>query len=133
MAIQNGTILTDPTAAFTSGTSKTLVLTSQKVANGINCKDMSGADARIRPSFSFYALPPVYNSKMKTWTKASKGFSVTEPILNADGSIDFPVIRVELKDLPSMTSTQINRHCLWAAQILCSSAFQQFILNGALA
>lgn len=135
MAIQNGTILSGATLAATGGTAKTLALTAQKVNNGINVKDMSIADARYRPSWSFASTPSVYDSKTGLWSKANKTVSLSIPysVASLTGQIvQFPVIRTELRDFPDMTSVQVTEMTNYMSQCLFGAAFIQFWLNGAI-
>ena len=135
MAIQNGTLMAGATGlTVTGGTSKSLTLTSQKVTNGINVKDMSVTDARLRPSWSFSATPAVYDAKTGLWSKAKKTASLSIPYLPIAGQpvVHFPVIRTELGDFPDMSVAAITEHILLMAQCLSDADFVQFWLNGAL-
>lgn len=135
MAIQNGTVLSGAALAATGGTAKTLTLTAQKVNNGINVKDMSVADARYRPSWSFSSTPSVYDSKTGLWSKANKTASLSIPysVTILTGQIvQFPVIRVELRDFPDMTTAQITEHLNLMSQCLFDVDFTQFWINGAI-
>lgn len=135
MAIQNGTVIAGATPTVTGGTSKTLTLTSQKVNNGINVKDMSVADARYRPSWSFSSTASNYDAKTGLWSKATKSVSLTVPYpVTVSGSliVQFPVIRCELRDLPDMTVAQQQELLNYMSQCLFDTDFQQFWLNGAI-
>lgn len=135
MSIQNGTILAGATLSATGGTSKTLTLTSQKVNNGINVKDMSVTDARYRPSWSFSSTPSNYDSKTGLWSKATKAASLSIPYpvtVNGSTIVQFPVIRVELRDMPDMTVAQQQELLTNMAQCMFDTDFTQFWLNGAL-
>jgi len=135
MAIQNGTVLNGATLSAAGGTAKTLTLTAQKVNNGINVKDMSVADARYRPSWSFSSTPSVYDSKTGLWSKANKTASLSIPysVTTPSGQIvQFPVIRVELRDFPDMTTAQITEHLNLMSQCLFDTDFTQFWVNGAI-
>lgn len=135
MAIQNGTVIAGVAPTITGGTSKTLTLTSQKVNNGINVKDMSVADARYRPSWSFSSTPSNYDSKTGLWSKATKAASLTVPYpvtVNGSTIVQFPVIRSELRDMPDMTVAQQQELLNYMAQCFFRADFQQFWLNGAI-
>lgn len=135
MAIQNGTVLSGATLSAAGGTAKTLTLTAQKVNNGINVKDMSVADARYRPSWSFSSTPSVYDSKTGLWSKANKTASLSIPysVTTPSGQIvQFPVIRVELRDFPDMTTAQITELLNLMSQCLFDTDFTQFWVNGAI-
>lgn len=135
MAIQNGTVLSGAALSAAGGSAKTLTLTAQKVNNGINVKDMSVADARYRPSWSFSSTPSVYDSKTGLWSKANKTASLSIPysVTTPSGQIvQFPVIRVELRDFPDMTTAQITELLNLMSQCLFDTDFTQFWVNGAI-
>lgn len=131
MAIASGAILDGGTTSTTGGTSKSLTIDGQRVNGGVHVSDASVTDARVRPGISFMSKPAVYDKATNKWpVKQRTEAKLDFPKILADGSIDFPGIRIIGFIHPEQSDAEVVKMLSWAAQILSDSDYISFFKTG---
>lgn len=133
MGLQNATILDGATISAAGGTSKTLSVDGIPVTNGIHLSDFSVADLRVRPNVTAKNRPAAYNKTTAKWTKGKRESVFAFPKILADGSIEYPLVRIEVEDHPEMTDAELTKMFCWAAQVFFDPDFVNFMKYGSLA
>lgn len=132
MPLQNATILDGAAVTAAGGTSKTLAPDGFTVTNGIHLSDFSVADFRTRPNVTAKNRPAVYNKTTGKWKKGKRELVISHPIILADGSVEYPLVRIEIEDHPETTDAQITKLMVWAAQVFIDADFTNFCKYGSL-
>lgn len=132
MGLLNATIANAPTITVTGGTAVTLSSDGQYVQNGVHLIDASVTDYRTRPNLAVRVKQPTFNRSTGTWSKSSKYISITIPKILADGTQEFPVMKLELRDHPEMTIAEVLKLREWAIQCLQDADFVAFWNTGSL-
>lgn len=133
MGLQNATILDGATVGATGGTSKTLSVDGIPVTNGIHLSDFSVADLRTRPNVTAKNRPAAYNKSTAKWTKGKRELVLTFPKILADGSIEYPLVRIEIEDHPEQSDAELIKMFTWASQAFIDTDFTNFMKYGSLA
>lgn len=131
MGLQNGTLSDGGSIAVTGGTTVTLSVDGQQVIGGIHLQDASVSDYRTRPNATAKTKMPSLNAD-GTYGKGKKSFTLVFPRVLESGKQGFPLVRIELEDFPEMTSNDIDKMCIWAAQALSGASFVNFWRTGSL-
>lgn len=131
MGLQNGTLFNGGSIAVTGGTIVTLSVDGQQVIGGIHLQDASVPDYRTRPNATAKTKLPNLNAD-GTYGKGKKSFTLVFPRVLESGKQGFPLVRIELEDFPEMTSNDIDKMCVWAAQVLSGASFVNFWRTGSL-
>lgn len=133
MGLQNGTLLDGATVSATGGTAVTLSIDGQKVNNGIHLINAANTDYRTRQHVSAKTIQPTLKAN-GTYTKGKKSMTLTHPKVLAsgisEGVQEFPNIRIELSDHPEMSQAEIDKLCIWGAQLLTDPDFLAFWRTG---
>lgn len=131
MPIASGSILNGGTTATTGGTATALTIDGQKVNGGIHVSDASVTDARVRPGVSFMSRPAVYDRATNKWPVKQRAEAKLDfPKVLADGSIDFPGIRIISNLHPEQTDAEVVKMLSWAAQLLSDPDYVAFWKTG---
>lgn len=133
MGLQNATVLDGATISATGGSAKTLSVDGIPVTNGIHLSDFSVADLRTRPNVTAKNRPAAYNKSTAKWTKGKREIVLTFPKILADGSIDYPLVRIDIEDHPECTDAELTKMFVWASQVFSDPDFTNFIKYGSLA
>lgn len=133
MGLQGATIMDGATISATGGTSKTLSVDGIPVTNGIHLSDFSVTDLRVRPNVTAKNRPAAYDKSTGKWRKGKRELVITIPKLLADGSIEYPLIRIEIEDHPENTDAELVKLFTWASQIFFDADFTNFVKYGSMA
>lgn len=129
MPINNSTILSGATLSATGGTSFTLTIDGQNVANGVHASDMSVTDFKVRPGVTFKARMP---SKRPdgTWQKGKFSACLTRPKTKANTTVEYPLARVEIEFSEESTTAEVLELRKQAAQLLFDADYDSFWTSG---
>lgn len=133
MSLQNASIAADATVTVTGGTAFTFSWDGQQTGNGLQLINANNTDFKTRETLlAKYRRPSV--DSLGVYGKAKKTLSFVDPLVTTDGSTKFPLIRIELEDMPSeMTVAQNLEMRKKAAQMLIDSDFENFWQYGSMA
>jgi hypothetical protein len=133
MSIINSEVLVGATGAtYSGGTGTTWALTGQPVTGGINVAFLSDADFRTRRNASFKTRVPQVRNGSFSLARA-QALYVVPILLQADGSVVFNTLRMQLDTHPELPSTARQDMLMVGSQLLTKSDYSQFWQIGALA
>lgn len=130
MALNNATLSNGTTISVTGGTTVTYALSGKTVPDGVEIVDSGAASYATRSSIQLRVKMPTYNSNTNVWSKGKRMISMVMPKELTDGTIAFPVVRIEVEDHPEMTAAERKELRERAAQILFDSDFTQYFETG---
>lgn len=129
----NGAVIKDgATFAPTGGTDLTLAVSGEVIKSGLQLVDSAVTDVRVRPFINLVTKTPKYDKATGKFVKSAKEATIVHPIILADGTLDYPVCRIQIREHPEMTSAQMARLRAWALLILSDSDFGNFWTAGTL-
>lgn len=128
MIIQNGSTAQ---AAPTGGFPMTLTEDGVKVPNGKHVADAS-TNFLTRSNATFRNRPPVLQSD-GSWSKCKRSMLFVVPMILADGSTCFNLVRIELEYHPETSNSEIDSLRYNGSQLLTDSDLDDFIMSGSLA
>lgn len=132
MPIKNCVLLNGATVSTTGGTNVTYTPDSMAVVGGYHQIDAAATDYRTMSTLVTKVRQPVYDKvKGKFTLRGKKHSTLAFPIILADGTIEFPHIRVECEDHPEWSAVAKLEARKRAAQLLTDPAYDTFWNNGA--
>jgi hypothetical protein len=133
MSISTLSLQKDATGGTTTGgTAMALSSDGVDVKNGIHLADMSELNFIIRSNMTLRTRNPVLQND-GSYSKAKRYITIVVPKILADGSVSFPLRRIECEDHPEMTAAEITNLNMLAAQVFTDSDLANFLLYGSLA
>lgn len=132
MPLNGAVIANGPTISVTGGTSITLAQDGRKITNGINLVDTSVSDFTTRPRIECVSKLPGTDPVTGGLTKWNKSINIVHPKVLASGKLEYPSIKIIIKDHPEGTVSELAKLVEWAVQVLTDSDFASFRANGTL-
>lgn len=117
----------------TGGADMTFTPDGTTVTNGIHLANGAQPDFRIKENMTIKTKNPSLNSVTNTWSKDKKSVSYVEPIILANGTTAFNVIRIEREVHPETSAAAALNLNMMGGQILADADFALFWSAGSLA
>lgn len=128
MALNSFSISSNATISAAGGTPIAFSTDGLTVQNGIHVIDPAIIDYRVQTNITFRNRRPVY--KNGKWSKDKKQEVLVEPILLADGTIEYNLIRIEREIHPETPAAVALNFNTRAAQTLTGASFSSFWATG---
>lgn len=112
MSARSFSISEGSTLSATGGTGKTFAETGVQIPSGCNVADNSVADQRLRPNVTTKVRPIKQNAD-GSFTKGKVSMTLVRPKLRANGSVAYPLFRVEVEDDAETTAAELTE--LWSS------------------
>jgi uncharacterized protein involved in exopolysaccharide biosynthesis len=93
------------TLSITGGTSKSYVEDGVQIVSGVHVIDNPVADFRLRPNATIKVRPPRLANGV--YSKGKTTMVLVRPKLKADGTVSFPLARLEVEDDSESTVAEI--------------------------
>lgn len=132
MGLKTMSLLAGATVSATGGTALVFAEDGVTIANGVHLIVPADADYRTRRSVTAKVKQPTFDAKTGKYGKDRKTQSFTQPIILADGTVAFNVIRVEREVHPETSASAAAELNLIGAQLLVDSDESAFWATGAL-
>lgn len=126
MGLSSFTISAGGTNSVAGGTPTTYTADGKSVNGGIHVSDGSQPDFRVRPNITFQNREPKYNSATMRFSKDKKKVTLVRPIILADGSVEYNLLRLEREVHPATTAAAALELNIQGAQLLFDSETAAF-------
>jgi hypothetical protein len=130
MPIKGAVIKSGATVSQTGGTDTTYS-TAASSGPGVLTMDNSVADARLRPTSLFLSRAATLGSD-GDFGKGKVSAIHRRPVLNSEGKLKFPLMRVEFEDYPGLTAAERQAFWDWLAQLCIDADYSNFRNYGSL-
>lgn len=128
MGVQNATLLVGGTVAASGGTSTAFVPNGAVVSSGIQIIDSVSTNNVTRANITLKTIKQaVFDMVKGVFTgKTKRQVQLVRPKVLANGSVTFPLIRLELEFHPDNTDAEITALLSEGAQLLTDVDFSAF-------
>lgn len=133
MALTSIGLVSGAAPTISGGTAFILTPDGASVSGGVHVSDAAVADARIRPNATFKNKPAtLLDASKNIWSKGYKTAVYCRPKVLANGSIVFPLVRIQIEDHPEMSLTEVDALRNEACQLLFDTDVLAFMRSGSL-
>lgn len=132
MALKNMSLTATGTIAVTGGSPLAFTDNGVSIPNGVQLTVPADADYQTRRTVTAKYKAPTVDPKTNKYGKDRKSMSLTKPIVLADGSVVFNVIRTEREIHPSTTAAEAAELNKLGAQMLIDADTDAFWVSGSL-
>lgn len=134
MPINGATLLVGGSVSASGGTSTAFTVNGAEVKGGVQVVDATNTNAITR---AMVTLRNIKNAVVNATTgkyvgKTKRQGQLVRPKVLPDGSIIFPLIRIELETHPEMTSAEVTALLTEGAQLCIDADFTNFWQIGSL-
>lgn len=133
MGLKTMSLLAGATITPSGGSALVFAEDGQMIQNGVHLIVPADTDYQTRRQLTAKVKQPTLDPKTRTYTgKDKKSISYTQPVVLADGTISFAVLRVEREVPPSMSAANALEMLKIGAQICVDADLADFWANGGL-
>lgn len=131
MPLKGATLNEGATPAFTGGSAVTYGSTASN-GNGVLTAVTTVTDYRVRPSTLHTVKLPAYDPATGKYGKQKNSLVHKRPKLDTDGSIVFPLVRIDIETHPIQSAAEVQALWDWIAQIATDADYANFRATGSL-
>jgi hypothetical protein len=125
MPAKSFSVLAGGTVSATGGTAQSFAETGIQIPAGCNVADFTEEDQRIRPNVTL-KVRPIRSNPDGSFTKGKTAMTLVVPKERANGSIAYPLIRIEVEDDAESTTTEIDNLFNLGAQLCIDADLANF-------
>lgn len=135
MSVTNATIMVGATVATSGGTSTAFTPNGADISSGIQLVDAVSTNAITRAVITLRTVKSAMFDAVKGMFtgKTRRYMQLVRPKVLANGSVVYPLVRVEVEDHPEMSDAERAQLRTEGAQLLTDADFTQFWVLGSLA
>lgn len=128
MPVNGATLAVGGTVSVAGGTSTSFVANSAEVKGGIQVVDSANTNAITRAMITLRTIKSaIVNAVTGKYSgKTKRQAQLVRPKVLGDGSIIFPLIRIEIETHPEMTDAEVSALLSEGAQLCIDSDFTSF-------
>lgn len=133
MGLTSVALVSGVAPTVTGGTAFTLTPDGAVTSGGVHVSDAAVADARIRVNATFKTKPAsLLDASKNSWSKGYRTAVYCRPKVLTNGSIVFPLVRIQVEDHPEMSLTEVNALLNESAQLFFAASTIAFMRTGSL-
>lgn len=129
MSVKNLSILSGTTLSATGGTAMPFLPYGKVISNGVSVMNMAEPVYALRNTVTVSIKHPTMGADGNL-TKFKKKCTYVRPHILANGTVVYPVARIEFEDHPEMTAAEITEFRLRVAQMLTDADMIAFWETG---
>lgn len=127
-----GAVLKEGATMTPSGGTDATYVSAASTGNGTVTSVSAVADYRVRPSTIHTVKLPVYDAVSGKYGKGKMSLVHKRPKLDSDGTVVFPLVRIDVEFHPIQSAAEIAALWEWIAQIATDSDYATFRATGGL-